>query len=197
MPNSLRGPADASPRGGRLLLHVCCAPDASVPWPALMDEGFDVCAFFYGDNIHPEDEWRRRLDAVRALREILGASVVEGDYRPSRWFAEASALSGEPEGGRRCALCFSLQLTATAGYAAKNGFRYAGTTLTISPHKDPALINEIGAAACRGFGVEWVPRVWRKGDGFKLSVGRSREWGLYRQNYCGCAYSFRGGEEKG
>ncbi|MDR1020263.1 MAG: epoxyqueuosine reductase QueH [Synergistaceae bacterium] len=195
--DALGDPSADQPGVGRFLLHVCCAPDASVPWPSLMAEGFDVCGFFYGDNIHPEEEWRRRIGAVRALSRILGASAAEGDYRPSRWFAEASALAGEPEGGKRCALCFRRQLDATAEYAARNGFRYAGTTLTISPHKDPALINVIGEEACRRLGVEWVPRVWRKGGGFALSVRRSREWGLYRQNYCGCVYSFRDGGEKG
>jgi predicted adenine nucleotide alpha hydrolase (AANH) superfamily ATPase len=191
MPGPLRDFPAGQPRGERFLLHVCCAPDAALPWPSLMGDGFDVRGFFYGDNIHPEAEWRRRLDAVRALSRILGAPAVEGGYNPSRWFGEASALAGEPEGGRRCALCFRLQLSAAAGYAARNGYRYVCTTLTISPHKDPALVNEIGAEACRGLGVEWAPRVWRKGGGFKISVGRSREWGLYRQNYCGCAYSLR------
>lgn len=189
MPSPFKSPATG--RSGRLLLHICCAPDATVPWPSLAGEGFDVRGFFYGDNIHPEAEWRRRADAVSALSGILGSRAWNGDYKPKRWLDETYALKDEPEGGRRCALCFRLQLSAAARRAAAEGFDYACTTLTISPHKDPELINKIGAEVCGEFAVEWVPRIWRKGDGFKLSVTQSREWGLYRQNYCGCAYSFR------
>jgi predicted adenine nucleotide alpha hydrolase (AANH) superfamily ATPase len=182
--------------GKKILLHLCCAPDAAVPWPALAGEGFDVCGFFYGDNIHPEEEWLRRAEAVEKLAGIMGARFERGDYNPSRWLAEASAFKDEPEGGKRCALCFGLQLEAAADAAILGGFSCLCTTLTISPHKDPALINRIGSEVCAGVGIEWIPRVWRKGDGFKLSVGKSLEWGLYRQNYCGCAYSFRGSQEK-
>jgi predicted adenine nucleotide alpha hydrolase (AANH) superfamily ATPase len=181
----------------KILLHLCCAPDATVPWPALAGEGFDVCGFFYGDNIHPEAEWLRRAEAAEKLAGIMGSRLERGDYKPSRWFSEASALKDEPEGGKRCALCFRLQLTAAAKTAARGGFSCLCTTLTISPHKNPALINRIGLEACGIAGIEWIPRVWRKGDGFRLSVGMSRELGLYRQNYCGCTYSFRGGMEKG
>ena len=182
--------------GRKMLLHVCCAPDATVPWPALAEEGYDVCGFFYGRNIHPEAEWRRRAEAVETLASVMGARALLGDYEPSRWLGETSAFKDEPERGRRCALCFRLQLREAAEIAARGGFECLCTTLTISPHKDPALINGVGAKECSGLGIEWISRVWRKGGGFRLSVQRSRELGLYRQNYCGCAYSFRGSGEK-
>ncbi|MDR1943398.1 MAG: epoxyqueuosine reductase QueH [Synergistaceae bacterium] len=177
--------------GRRVLLHICCAPDATAPWPALTGEGFEVHGFFYGDNIHPESEWRLRADAVARLPEFLNGRLVARPYSPSLWFEKASRLSDCPEGGERCALCFGLQLTASAEYAAGNGFGYLCTTLTISPHKDPDLINDIGRVTSSRFGVEWISRVWRKGGGFKLSVERSKAWGLYRQSYCGCEYSMR------
>jgi predicted adenine nucleotide alpha hydrolase (AANH) superfamily ATPase len=179
----------------RVLLHICCAPDATVPWPALLGEGFETVGFFYGDNIHPEREWRLRADAVKRLAGLMDAPVESRDYRPSLWLEKVSGLENCPEGGERCALCFGLQLSAASEFAAREGFQYLCTTLTVSPHKDPGLIDEIGSRVC-GAGVEWISRVWRKRDGFKLSVARSREFGLYRQNYCGCAYSFAGADGK-
>jgi predicted adenine nucleotide alpha hydrolase (AANH) superfamily ATPase len=158
--------------------------------------GYETAGFFYGKNIHPEGEWRLRKDAVERLSGMLGFSVEIPPYAPSEWFGEASRLADSPEGGERCGLCFSLQLSDAADFAAKAGFRYLCTTLTISPHKDPALINEIGRRVCAGTGVEWVRSVWRKKDGFRLSVERSREWGLYRQNYCGCFYSLKAAAAK-
>ena len=100
-------------------------------------------------------------------------------------------LEDEPERGVRCAVCFRVQLDAAAEYAAANGFTHLCTTLTISPHKDAALINAIGAEAAAPRGIEWVERVWRKRDGFKRSVAESKRLGLYRQNYCGCIFSMR------
>lgn len=176
-----------------VLLHVCCAPDGTVPWPALAEEGMRVTGFFYGSNIHPFEEWVRRRDAVYKLAETLGAGVEVAAYEPDVWTAQTQAMCREPEGGARCALCFALQLDACASYAARNGFEYLCTTLSISPHKDPHLLNEIGARVAAERGVLWLSRVWRRGGGFQKSVIRSKEWGLYRQNYCGCRYSVREG----
>ncbi|MDL2264058.1 epoxyqueuosine reductase QueH [Synergistaceae bacterium OttesenSCG-928-I11] len=174
-----------------VLLHICCAPDGTVPWPALLDEGYGVTGFFYGNNIYPAEEWARRRDAVLTLAESVGMPVVVADYVPDEWLERTAELKDCPEGGERCAVCFGLQLGAAAAYAATNGFGAICTTLTISPHKDPVLLNEIGKKISRTHRVEWLERVWRKGDGFKKSVRISREMGLYRQNYCGCAYSLR------
>jgi predicted adenine nucleotide alpha hydrolase (AANH) superfamily ATPase len=162
-----------------------------VPWPALCDEGFEVDGFFYGDNIHPEDEWELRRDSVILLAEKLGHRVEISPYDPGSWFDRTSGLSWAHEGGERCRVCFKAQLEASAAFAAENGYEYLSTTLTVSPHKDPALINEIGGEVSSRMGVKWLPRVWRKNDGFRLSVRKSREMGLYRQKYCGCVYSVR------
>jgi len=175
---------------GRVLLHICCAPDAAVPWPALSGEGYDVEGFFYGGNIHPDEEWLRRSNAVSRLAGIMKGRVELREYAPAPWFEQAYPFLDCPEGGERCQVCFGLQLGASLEFARRHRFEYLCTTLTISPHKDPDLINAIGSRLCEGSGVEWMARVWRKNDGFKLSVARSREWGLYRQDYCGCERSF-------
>jgi predicted adenine nucleotide alpha hydrolase (AANH) superfamily ATPase len=170
-------------------LHICCAPDAATPWPELSGEGFYVEGFFYGCNIHPKSEWLLRRGAAVRLSEILDGRVEFPEYEPSRWFESVSRFKDSPEGGGRCRVCFGLQLTAAAEFAYARGFKYLCTTLTISPHKDPDAINAIGFGVCEQFGLEWISRVWRKKNGFKLSAAKSREWGLYRQDYCGCEYS--------
>ena len=178
----------------RLLLHICCAPDATVPWPELLSEGYETVGYFYGGNIHPQEEYEKRAGAVMTLAEVTQAPAVLPAYEPEAWLDATRELACEPERGRRCALCFRLQLAAAASYAAENGFTHLSTTLTISPHKDAALINKIGAEAAAARGLVWLARVWRKQDGFKRSVAESRRLGLYRQNYCGCIYSLRSRE---
>ena len=172
----------------RLLLHICCAPDATVPAPDLMVEGWDVTGFFYGSNIQPEEEYRRRLGALHTLMEHAGISVVEAPYDPDLWTRHMMELGlmCEPEGGRRCTECFRLQLEAAAEEAAKRGCTHLCTTLTISPHKDVERINRTGAEEAALRGLTWENRVWRKQNGFLRSIRLSKEWGLYRQNYCGC-----------
>ena len=178
----------------RLLLHICCAPDATVPWPELLNEGCEVVGYFYGGNIHPAAEYERRAEAVRTLSQATQAPAVLPAYEPEVWLEATKELADEPERGRRCSVCFRLQLEAAAQYAAEHGFTHLCTTLTISPHKDAALINRIGAETAARHGRVWVERIWRKKDGFKRSVAESKRLGLYRQNYCGCIYSLRSRE---
>ncbi len=175
----------------RLLLHICCGPDATVPWPELTREGFDTAGYFYGGNIHPREEYERRLEAARAAAAAAGGRLFTPVYETGGWFGAVRGLEHEPERGARCAVCFRLQLEAAAVCARKKGFSHLCTTLTISPHKDAALINEIGADVASENGLLWEKRVWRKGDGFRRSVAESRRLGLYRQNYCGCLFSMR------
>lgn len=179
-----------------LLLHVCCAPDATVPWARLRDEGYSVVPYWYGANIFPRDEERRRKSALHTLCGRMGrAPVVEGGA-PSLWEEATKHLAGEPEGGRRCALCFSLQLEGAARAAQDLGIWWLCTTLTISPHKDVALINGIGREVAARHGLKWLERVFRKNDGFPQSVALSKAMGLYRQTYCGCRYSMESDESK-
>ena len=179
---------------GRLLLHICCAPDACVPWPALLEEGWDAEGYFYGGNIQPEAEYGLRSEAVRALCAETGRGTFFEAYAPQEWLAQVSGLEDEPERGRRCIKCFEIQLEAAAEYAQRRGFTHLCTTLTISPHKDAAAINAIGAETALRHGLAWEERVWRKADGFRRSVIESKRLGLYRQNYCGCIFSLRGRE---
>jgi predicted adenine nucleotide alpha hydrolase (AANH) superfamily ATPase len=181
-----------SPHPSRhVLLHVCCAPDATVPWPELTAEGREVAGFFYGSNIHPLQEWQLRRDAVLKFAGIVGGEIEISPYDPDSWMSAARGRRDSPEGGDGCAACFELQLGAAARFAAVRGYDELCTTLTVSPHKNPALINGIGARVSADAGVAWIERVWRKRDGFKISVARSIELGLYRQKYCGCVYSER------
>jgi predicted adenine nucleotide alpha hydrolase (AANH) superfamily ATPase len=112
-------------------------------------------------------------------------------YDPEKWKKETKAFASEPEGGKRCLLCFELQLKAAAEYAVRSGAGLLTTTLTISPHKDPSVINGIGEKVCSEHGLFWISKIWRKNNGFKRSVDESRKLGLYRQDYCGCIYSIR------
>lgn len=175
----------------RLLLHICCAPDATVPWPELISEEYETAGYFYGGNIHPREEYERRLDAVQAVAGATRGELVAPEYETDEWFSAVRGLEEEPERGARCAVCFRVQLEAAADFASEHGYTHLCTTLTISPHKDAALINAIGAELCASRGLEWVERVWRKRDGFRRSVAESKRLGLYRQNYCGCLFSIR------
>lgn len=175
----------------RILLHVCCAPDATIPLRALMDEGYEVGCFLYGNNIHPAAEWEKRRDAVKALSAAMSADVWIEPYEPDSWHRLTSGMGALPEGGERCYVCFRAQFEASAKFAASSGFECLCTTLSISPRKDPLLINEIGARAAKTVGLGWIEKIWRQGGGFERSVKKSREMGLYRQNYCGCVYSVR------
>lgn len=175
----------------RVLLHVCCGPDATVPWPDLQAEGFDVTGYFYGDNIHPAVEHGLRLEAVRSVADEWKGRMISPDYDPDRWLSQVRHLSDEPEGGKRCSLCFRLQLEALALVAKSEGIDFITTTLTISPHKDPDEINGIGRDVAQKLGLSWIDRVWRKKNGFKRSLDECRRLELYRQDYCGCVYSRR------
>ncbi len=156
-----------------------------------MSEGYAVVGFFYGGNIHPEEEYVKRMEAVLKLGRSVGIDAVISRYDPESWIDIAGVFADEPEGGKRCAICFGLQLEAAAAYAENQGFTHLSTTLTISPHKDPILINSIGKEAAGRHGLLWVEKIWRKKDGFKRSVEESNRLGLYRQDYCGCIYSIR------
>ncbi len=172
-----------------LLLHICCAPDASVPVPDLLAEGWNVHGYFYGSNIHPQEEYARRLEALHRLTGHTGIPCDIAGYAPDEWLEGVRGLEDEPEGGRRCARCFELQLEAGAKIARALGCEYFCTTLTISPHKNVELINALGERIAGLHGLCWEKRIWRKNNGFLRSVRASKELGLYRQNYCGCRFS--------
>ena len=152
--------------GKKLLLHVCCAPDATVPLEDLCKEGYDVTSYWWGKNIRPEEEERLRFDALTRLLLLWRIPLVREMAEETRWDELAAPLADEPEGGRRCELCFRLQLEAAAKAAASLDIPFLCTTLTISPHKNVSLINGIGAEMAERYGLTWLARIFRKQGGF-------------------------------
>lgn len=175
----------------KLLLHVCCAPCAIYPIIKLRDR-FDLALLFYGPNIHPQEEYNRRLQSARQMAESLNIPLVELDYNPTEWYELVEGLENEPEGGARCSICYRTRLQKTATYAKENGYRYFGTTLTLSPHKPADIINPIGESIAKKYGLVFLAEDFKKEDGFKKSCELSKEYGFYRQRYCGCEYSVGG-----
>lgn len=171
----------------RVLLHACCGPCAA----GAVERLERPVLFFYNPNVHPAEEYLRRLEAARELARRLGLELIEGPYEPERWWEAVRGLEGEPEGGRRCAVCFELRLRRTALLARQGGFEAFTTTLTVSPHKDARVIHAIGRRLAEEVGVRFLAEDFKKRDGFKRSCEISRAYGLYRQRYCGCALSLR------
>ena len=181
-----------SGRRPRLLLHSCCAPCSSYCMEYLT-RYFDLVVYYYNPNISPREEFEHRLSELRRLVSELpheGAiEVIPGPYEPERFYALAKGLEDAPEGGERCERCFRLRLEAAARAAIEQGCDYFTTTLTISPLKDAQLLNAIGGEFSQRFGVPWLPSDFKKKNGYKRSCELSTEYGLYRQDYCGCVYS--------
>lgn len=182
-----------------LLLHSCCAPCSSYVLEYL-SQYFRITDFFYNPNISPESEYTYREEELsRLIGEMpLSNSVtfLAGKYEPSRYYAEVKGLEQEPEGGARCEVCFRMRLEEAAIKARELGLDYFTTTLTISPMKDPVLLNSIGEEMAKKYGVEFLPSEFRKKNGFKRSTELSQEYGLYRQDFCGCVFSQREAEER-
>ncbi len=179
----------AEAEGARLLLHVCCAPCASycLTQTAL---AVRVTAFFYNPNMDTSEEYEKRLAELRRLvRETGEADVLETGYRSEDFVAIARGYEDAAEGGARCERCFRLRLFETARQAKAGGYDLFATTLTVSPMKNAALIDRVGREAAEEFGVEYLPTDFKKRGGYLRSVELSRQYGLYRQNYCGCVYS--------
>ena len=181
----------------RLLLHVCCAPCSSYCLEYLSNY-FDITVYYYNPNISLKEEYEYRLSEEKrfiSLKEFkYPVKLTESEYRPEDFFAAVKGLEKEPEGGLRCKECFKLRLEASAKKAKEQGFDYFTTTLTISPLKNAALLNEIGAEMGEKYGVNWLYSDFKKKEGYKRSIELSREYDLYRQNYCGCVFSRNSGK---
>ncbi|MCD7863046.1 MAG: epoxyqueuosine reductase QueH [Lachnospiraceae bacterium] len=180
----------------RLFLHACCAPCSSAVLERLRAH-FRITVFYYNPNISAREEYQKRLKEEIRLIAWFNAQndggheidYIAGDYEPQRFYEAARGLEREPEGGTRCRECFQLRLGESVTRAETLGYDYVTTTLTISPLKNAALLNEIGSSFCRDTKVKWLPSDFKKEDGYKRSIELSRECGLYRQNYCGCVFS--------
>lgn len=177
----------------RLLLHACCGPCSSAVLEQLCAY-FEITVLYYNPNTWPPEEYRRRgaeLERFVAAAHPLGVTVVEDHYDPQEFYAAAAGLEDEPERGARCTACYRLRMRRAAAYAAAHGFDWFASTLSISPHKDAARINAIGRELEAEFGVRHLPSDFKKHNGYLRSLQLSAEYGLYRQNYCGCEFSAR------
>lgn len=174
----------------RLLLHACCAPCSSATLERLARH-FDLTILYYNPNIYPPEEYHRREAELERFVEQAGYHypVVELPYNPQEFYDAVKGLEQEPEKGERCTVCYRLRLEQTARYAAEHGFDWFCTTLSISPMKDPVRINTLGTELGARYGVRFLPSEFRKKDGYKRSLALSAEYGLYRQDYCGCVFS--------
>ena len=172
----------------KILLHICCGVCAAGVAERLIREGHEVLGFFYNPNIHPREEYQRRLEVAREVAGRLNFPLEEGAYTPEAWFRETAALAGEPEGGKRCEVCFRIRLKAAYLRMKEQGGDAFTTTLTVSPHKSDEVVNRVGWEVG---GEKFLARDFKKQDGFKRASELARKWGLYRQHYCGCTYSIR------
>lgn len=175
-----------------LLLHSCCGPCSSYCLETL-SKHFSVTVLWFNPNIQPESEYILRLEnqrkIIRELKCENPVSIMELDYTPEKYYEFVRGLENEPEGGARCEKCFLLRLDECARAARDNNFDWFTTTLTVSPHKNAPLINGIGEKAGKKYGVKFLPSDFKKKNGYKRSIELSKEFGLYRQNYCGCIFS--------
>ena len=177
-------------RKPKLLLHACCAPCSSAVLEQLV-QVFDITLFFYNPNISPESEFVFRLDELKRLVPEMGlsADVVAPPYNNEEFESVIKGMETLPEGGERCKKCYRLRLDKSVYFAKENGFDYVTTTLSISPYKNAAWLNEIGQELSEKYGVKYLFSDFKKGEGYKRSCSLSAQYNLYRQNYCGCKYS--------
>lgn len=174
----------------KMFLHVCCAPCATHVIETLKRD-FCVTVYFYNPNIHPKEEYRHRMQEMKEYAEKLGLPFLEGHYEMDEWFRQVEGLEKFGERNERCFVCYKVRLEKAAIVAKENMMDFFTTTLSISPHKDARGINQIGRELGEKYGISFLEADFKKKDGFKLSIKMSKELGLYRQNYCGCLFSFR------
>lgn len=172
-----------------ILLHICCGVCAAGAAQALLSEGHIVTGYFYNPNIHPQEEYRLRLETARRVAWLLAFPLEEGPYDTDSWHAAVRGLEHEPEGGRRCAACLRLRLQRACDAMPELHATAFTTTLTISPRKRAPEINLIGRETG---GESFLSRDFKKRDGFKHAMQSARSWGLYRQDYCGCLFGREG-----
>ena len=175
-----------------LLLHACCAPCSSACLEYL-NKHFNITIYYYNPNISPKTEFDKRLNEEKRLVSEMplenNVDVVEGYYDYNEFLEIAKGLETVPEGGARCFKCYKLRLEKTAKLAKEKDFDYFCTTLSISPLKNSQKINEIGYEVAEEYGVKWLPSDFKKKEGYKRSIELSKEYDLYRQNFCGCVFS--------
>ncbi len=175
-----------------LLLHACCAPCASYVIEYLSDF-FDITLFYYNPNISPKTEYDFRLSELERLccehPKAKNIKILPCEYNEQEFYGLAKGLENSKEGGERCKKCYELRLSKTAEEAKKHGFDFFTTTLTISPYKNAVWLNEIGEKLMNKYGINYLFSDFKKKNGYKRSIELSRQYNLYRQDFCGCVYS--------
>ncbi len=175
-----------------VLLHCCCAPCASGVIERVLPFNGNVTLFYSNDNIDTLDEWEKRFVQLKRLAKRYSLPLIADEYSPQDYYARLlPGAECEREGGKRCEACFSLRLEKTLAAAKRLNISAIATTLTVSPHKNPEIINSVGERICDGSGITWIHSNFKKRDGFLRSTRISREMDLYRQNYCGCVFEKR------
>jgi len=176
----------------KILLHTCCATCTGGAAERLRFMGFKEIVFFeFNPNIFPEDEHRKRASDIKMLAWKMGIQFIEGAYDHDEWLRRISPFEKEPEGGKRCAVCFAMRLEESARKAKENNIIYFTSTLSISPHKDFEQIARTGDEVAARYGRIFLKENFKKKDGFLRSLQISRENNFYRQSYCGCEFSMR------
>lgn len=176
----------------KLLLHSCCAPCSSACIERLTNF-FDITILYYNPNIEPYEEYlKRKKEEIRFIKEypnIHKLDIIDCDYDNDLFLNIATGLEEEPERGKRCLKCYNLRMEYTAKKAKELGYDYFATTLTLSPLKDSQVLNKIGYALSKKYDISYLPSDFKKQNGYKRSIELSKEYNLYRQNFCGCKYS--------
>jgi predicted adenine nucleotide alpha hydrolase (AANH) superfamily ATPase len=187
----------SAPARPRLLVHACCAPCACVPLERLV-ERYDLALVFDGLNIHPAAEAERRLADLRRLCGRCGVELIERDHQPALWERVVGPHAAEPESSHRprCQACYRLRMERTAALAHERGFDCFTMTLSLSRHKSSSVLAALGREVAAATGVAYLAEDFKKRDGYGLSLQRSRELGLYRQDYCGCRLSLDEARER-
>jgi predicted adenine nucleotide alpha hydrolase (AANH) superfamily ATPase len=172
----------------KIVLHICCGVCAAAVAERLKKENHDIIGFFYNPNLYPPLEFEKRLGVARLVAENLDFPLEAPAYVPDEWYRVAGHLRDEPEDGSRCVVCYRLRLGRAYDFMKDRGADAFTTTLTVSPRKKAAAVNQVGIDLA---GEHFLVRDFKKQDGFKRSGELAKEWGLYRQHYCGCEYSLR------
>ncbi len=172
----------------KMLLHSCCGPCSTAVIEVLKND-YNLTIFYYNPNIDTQDEYLHRLNEQKRYCKEVGVNVIEDGYNSEEFYSCVKGLEKEREGGARCPVCFKLRLSRTADKAKAMGFDCFGTTLTVSPHKNAEIINAIGKEIQKEKEIEFIEGNYKKKDGYKKSIELSKQFNLYRQNYCGCKFS--------
>lgn len=175
----------------KLLLHSCCGPCSSYVL-SYLNNYFDITIYYYNPNIDKEEEYQKRLkEQIRLINEMFDSKikVIDGIYNPLEYYEKVKGHEKDKEGGERCHICYKLRLEKCVKYALDNGFDYFTTTLSVSPYKNAKVLNEIGKSLEEKYNIKYLYADFKKKDGYKKSIMYSKEYNLYRQDYCGCVYS--------